>query len=98
MPTIGRTSGTPTSEPQYGAFPDGNTLPSRAAIQYDVWSVGGVHALGAGGGGPEGPAIAVTPLFVPMSNRPSAADGDAKCGTAPSATVMIVAPLAGLRP
>src|SRR5689334_20386207 len=98
MPTIGCTSGTPNNDPQFGAPSAGKTLPSRAAIQYEEWSVGWKHALGAGAGGPAGPANAVTPLFVPTSNRPSAADGEAKCGTAPSATVVIVAPFAGFRP
>ena len=43
----------------------------------------GADGANAGGGGPAGPSRAVTPLFVPIRRRPSAADGEAKCGTLP---------------
>ena len=100
MPTIGRLSGRLPVEPQNGAPPNEKMPPSRATIQYPLWVCccthdGGSGTGGACGGGPDGPANAVTPAFVPMRRRPSAADGDAKWGTVPSAIVVIVAPVAG---
>src|SRR5258708_3519090 len=82
MPTIGCFSCVCTSVPQLVAPPNGNTVPSVAVTQYPEWFFWATHACGAWGGPPAGPAYALTPLRVPINRRPSAADGDAKCGTA----------------
>src|SRR5450631_945268 len=101
MPTIGRLSGRLPVEPQNGAPPNEKMPPSRAISQYPLCECCVTHddgrgTRGAGGGGPDGPASAVTPVVVPMRRSPSAADGDVKWGTLPSAIVVSVAPVAAL--